>query len=64
VIQTDLNSTWKVQIFSILGTLMTEKDNISGHKVEMKLSHLNPGMYFVVVTANGKKIKSKKVIIK
>ena len=64
VIKTDLNSAWKIRIFSMLGTLMTEKDNISGDRIELKLFHLNPGMYFVVITADGKKIKTEKVIVK
>ncbi len=64
VIKTDLNGVWKVQIFSVPGTLMTEKDHVLGHRVEMNVSRLHPGMYFVVITADGKKIKTEKIIVK
>ena len=65
IISTDLDHPWKVRIFSVLGSLMVEKRNITGHSTEMKLSHLNPGMYFVVIeNSTGVKLKTEKIIIK
>ena len=63
-ISTDVNTPWNVQVFTVLGTPVAEKEQITGHYTRLNLQHLNPGMYFVVVTANGRKIKTEKIIVK
>ena len=64
IIEANPDQDWKVRIFSVMGTLVAEKDDITGTRTKVGLQHLNSGIYFVVIeTSKGEKIKTEKIIV-
>ncbi|HHJ09283.1 MAG TPA: T9SS type A sorting domain-containing protein [Bacteroidetes bacterium] len=62
-IRTSVDEPWKVQIYSILGTLMMEKDPVTVPEIVLDLHEFHRGVYIVVITSKQGKTKKVKLIV-
>ena len=62
-IETNIKGSWKVQLFSVTGTMIMEKEHIRSPGTGLTLDAVHPGLYFVVITTNKGRKTVKKVMV-